>query len=69
MGIVTGTVVFVITWVIIFLMVLPWGIRHSAFVPKGSDPGAPENPHLQIKLYVTTILAICAWICIDMYVG
>jgi len=69
MGVVTGIVVFVITWVIVFLMLLPCWVTHHGVVVRGVDPGAPDNPHLRPKVTLATIITILIWIFIDWYVG
>ncbi len=58
MGIVTGIVVFVIIWWLVFFMVLPYGVRPPDSVKEGQDPGAPERPQLWRKAAVTTGIAV-----------
>jgi predicted secreted protein len=50
---------FVIWWTILFA-VLPWGTRsqHEAGeVAPGTDPGAPQRPHLLLKAAATSVVA------------
>lgn len=51
---------FIIWWLVLFL-VLPFGIRNAhetgETVEEGHEPGAPVNPRLVHKVFITTILA------------
>lgn len=51
---------FIIWWLVLFL-VLPFGIRNAhetgETVEEGHEPGAPVNPRLVRKVFITTILA------------
>ncbi len=57
MGIFSITVIFIISWWLIFFVTLPWGIH----VPEKQEPGhatsAPAKPHLLIKAVVTTVIS------------
>jgi predicted secreted protein len=60
-GWVSGFVVYVILWWLVFFLTLPWGVR----VPDEPEPGhassAPANPRLGLKAGVTTVLAGVLW--------
>ena len=54
---VTGILVFVVLWWLVFFAVLPWGVRSGPDHHAGHDAGAPANPALVRKAAVTTVLA------------
>lgn len=54
MGWVGTGITFVITWWMVFFMVLPWGVRCFEEPEPGHEAGAPENPRLWLKFGVTT---------------
>mgnify|MGYP002850802115 FL=1 len=58
MGWVGTGITFIITWWMVFFMVLPWGVRRSDAPEPGHEAGAPENPRLWMKVGVTTGIAI-----------
>ncbi len=51
-------VIFVIIWWLVLFVVLPFGIQRDENSIKGNDPGAPKNPMLRKKIYLTTIISI-----------
>ena len=53
----SGIVVYVILWWLVFFMALPVGVRRAAEVEHGNDPGAPERARLGLKAAVTTVVA------------
>ena len=53
----SGVVVFVIVWWLVFFMTLPVGVRRAGEVERGNDPGAPERAMLGLKAAVTTVIA------------
>ena len=60
MGITGSIIVYVIIWWIIFFSVLPIGIQSNKEVFKekieGIDPGAPKNPKIAKKFFLTTLI-------------
>ena len=52
----TGLATFAIIWWLVFLLVLPWGVRRiePEDLGTGEDPGAPEKPRLLLKIAITT---------------
>ena len=60
MGITGSIIVYVMIWWIIFFSVLPIGIQSNKEVFKekieGMDPGAPKNPNIAKKFFVTTLI-------------
>ena len=60
MGITGSIIVYVMIWWIIFFSVLPVGIRSNKEVfqekIEGMDPGAPKNPNIAKKFFITTLI-------------
>ena len=60
MGITGSIIVYVMIWGIIFFSVLPIGIQSNKEVFKekieGMDPGAPKNPNIAKKFFITTLI-------------
>ena len=60
MGITGSIIVYVMIWWIIFFSVLPIGIQSNKEVFKekieGMDPGAPKNPNIAKKFFITTLI-------------
>ncbi len=50
-------VIFVIIWWLVLFIVLPFGIERDENSIQGNDPGAPKNPMLKRKIYLTTIIS------------
>lgn len=65
MGWVSGIVVFLILWWLVFFVTLPFGIRslHEAgeTAGEGHADGAPVRPRLWLKAGVTTVIAAIVW--------
>tara|TARA_Y100000591_G_scaffold295596_1_gene285088 strand:+ start:579 stop:833 length:255 start_codon:yes stop_codon:yes gene_type:complete len=68
MGITGSIIVYVMIWWIIFFSVLPIGIqsKKDIFEEKigGIDPGAPKNPKIAKKFFITTIITTIIFILI-----
>ncbi len=62
MGIVGGIVAYVIVWVVVLFMVLPFGVRQPDETESGHMPGAPANPRIGLKFAVTSAIAAVIWI-------
>ena len=62
MDAVGGVVAYVIIWVVVLFMVLPFGVRQPDETEPGHMPGAPENPRIGLKLAVTSGIAAVIWI-------
>ena len=60
MGITGSIIVYVMIWWIIFFSVLPIGIQSNKEIFKekieGMDPGAPKNPKIAKKFFITTLI-------------
>lgn len=62
MGLLGGIVSFLLIWWMILFMTLPLRIhRQNPGDRHGSDPGAPDHPHLKYKIILTTILSLVLW--------
>lgn len=57
MGWAGGIVVFVVTWWLVFFMVLPWGVQRTENPTPGQEHGAPEKPRIITKMAITTLIA------------
>ena len=60
MSITGGIIIYVNLWMIIFFMVLPFGITNQIDYPdyqKGADPGAPVESRMKKKILITTLIA------------
>jgi predicted secreted protein len=68
MGIVTGILVYVILWWMVFFMVLPWGIQPNEQPEVGHQPGAPYKPKLWMRALVTTAAASFAFLILYLFV-
>lgn len=59
MSITGGIIIYVNLWMIIFFMVLPFGITNQIDSPdyqKGTDPGAPVESKIKKKILITTLI-------------
>jgi predicted secreted protein len=54
MGIVSGIVVFFLTWWMVLFTVLPWGLKRD-------ERGVPVNFHFKKKFFITTGISIAVW--------
>jgi predicted secreted protein len=68
MGIVTGILVYVMMWWVVFFMVLPWGVQPIANPEVGHQRGAPFKPKLWMKALVTTCVASVGFLILYLYV-
>jgi len=70
MGWVGTGITFIISWWMVFFMVLPWGVRRQDDPEPGHEAGAPENPRLWLKVAVTTGIAVVitalSWVAVDL---
>ena len=67
MGPVTGVVVYIMIWWVVFFCVLPWGNHPPEKVVIGHATSAPEKPRLGLKFLVTTgisavLFAVAYWL-------
>ena len=64
MGIVSGIVVYLITWWTVLFAVLPWGVRVPDRPSAGHAPSAPIAPRLKAKLIATSVISAVIWLII-----
>jgi predicted secreted protein len=68
MSIVGGVVIFVVTWILVLFMVLPWGVRTQEESDEEVEPGtvesAPVNPRIWTKFAITTGITVCFFVII-----
>jgi len=58
----TGSVVYVMIWVVVLFMVLPWGVRIPVNIEKGHADSAPDTPHIGFKFLITSVLSAFFWV-------
>jgi predicted secreted protein len=60
MSIAAALGIYFVTWWIVWFAVLPWGVRgqHEAETfERGTDPGAPQQPLLFMKVVATSVVS------------
>lgn len=66
MNIAGAIVIFVIWWWVVFLAVLPHGVQGRWEADDdgvaGADPGAPTDPALKKKAWLTTKITLGLWV-------
>ena len=65
MNAVTGSIVYIVIWWLVFLMALPFGVRSQSEdgdVEEGTEPGAPLKPLIVKKMLATTGVSILVWV-------
>ena len=58
----SGVLLYVIVWWMVFFAVLPWGVRIPDKPEKGHADGAPERPMMLRKVLATTAIAAVLWL-------
>ena len=53
----TGILVYCMVWCVVFLTVLPFGVRRVENPKPGHEAGAPEKPMLVRKVLITSAIA------------
>ncbi len=64
-GIVTGIVIYLISWWMLFLGSLPLQVRgqfEDGEIIEGSEPGAPVSPRIKEKMWLAAVLAAGVWL-------
>lgn len=62
MSFMTGLLLYVMIWVVVLFIALPWGVRIPDQVQQGHATSAPENPYIGIKVLATSLLSALLWI-------
>jgi predicted secreted protein len=61
MSFVGSILIFSSIWMIVFFMVLPYGVKNqvnSDHFQKGTDPGAPVESKMKKKFLITTLISV-----------
>lgn len=64
MDAITGGLVYICIWVVVFFMALPIGVVRDFKPKEGCDPGAPHNGRIGLKLLITTGVSLVLWFAI-----
>jgi predicted secreted protein len=57
-----GIIVYVMIWVVVLFLVLPWGVRLPDEVRPGHATSAPEKPYIGLKFLITTVISAFLWV-------
>lgn len=68
MNILSGIVVYFITFWTVLFAVLPWGNRAQDIPEGGQYGGAPINPRIKQKFVVTAMISAVIWVVIFLMV-
>lgn len=68
MGIVSGILVYIVLWWMIFFMTLPWGVEPINSQNNGIQAGAPKQHKLALKFAVTTAISAVIFYLFYLYV-
>jgi len=61
MGVMSGILVYVIIWVVVLFMVLPFGVHVPENPEVGHATSAPENPRIGLKFLITSLISMPLW--------
>ena len=61
MSVVSLILIYLVVWWIVIFAILPWGIKKEADPLLGNDHGAPQHPHLGLKIIATTLISFIVW--------
>lgn len=64
MGWFSGIVVFLCIWWVTLFAVLPLGVCADKEKDAQTAPGAPLNPQIKKKFFITTVLSVLLWLVI-----
>jgi len=65
MEVVSGIVVYISIWWLVFYMCLPFGIQKSTEHDQGFDKGAPHRPYIGYKILAATLIAAVIWLIVN----
>ncbi|WP_334129243.1 DUF1467 family protein [Sneathiella sp.] len=74
MSIIGSVVVFLVTWMLVLFMVLPWGVRPQGEEDEPIVPGTAESAPVKPKIWtrfaittlVTCIIFAAIWVAVDL---
>jgi predicted secreted protein len=58
----TSILLYVMIWVVVLFLVLPWGVRIPENPQKGHATSAPEQAKMGLRLLVTSVCSLLLWI-------
>ncbi len=58
----TSILVYVMIWVVVLFMVLPWGVHIAENPEPGHATSAPEHPYIGLKLFITSVISLFIWV-------
>lgn len=64
-GFVSGLVVYLIAWWTVLFTILPRNVKgqyESGEIVAGSEPGAPQDPQLKAKAWLTSVVTAVVWL-------
>ena len=67
MGITSALVLFAVIWFLVFLVVIPIRLETQGDVGEvepGTHAGAPANPNLKKKAWITALISLVIWVII-----
>lgn len=62
MSLSNGLIVYVMIWVVVLFLVLPWGVHIPDRLEPGHATSAPEKPQIGLKFLVTSVLSGLLWV-------
>jgi len=70
MGWFTGCVLYLLIWWTVLFAVLPLRTRAATNIdPREGWRGAPEHPHMLMKIAITTVIAAVIWFGADLLIS
>ena len=69
MGVMSGILVFVMVWMVVLFMVLPWNVDVPKQIQEGHASSAPQNSYIPQKLLITTLIAGLLWFGVDCIIS
>ena len=69
MEVMSGILVFVMIWMVVLFMVLPWKINVPEQIQEGHASSAPQDSYIQQKLLITTLVAGLLWFGFDYVIS
>lgn len=62
MSITISVIIYMMIWVVVLFLVLPWGVRIPDKVEKGHATSAPEHPQIGLKFLITSVISAFFWV-------
>ena len=58
----TSILLYVMIWVVVLFLVLPWGVRIPNNPQSGHATSSPEHAKMGLRLLVTTVFSLFLWV-------